>query len=122
MSVTISTPADVHVRPATTSDVDILSHIIHQAYREEGGWTTERHLVSGLRCTDEEILSWLSDPEIVDNEPILIAEYQGSVSLKLKSLVYLVSLTCCSFIIACRMYPAFAWRLLQKLSFTSIHD
>ncbi|KAF9430772.1 hypothetical protein BGZ94_004066 [Podila epigama] len=67
--------ASVTVRLATIDDVQndkVLNQIhsvINRAYRSEGGWTTEAHLVSEERITKDELKEALVDPV----NPILLA-------------------------------------------------
>eukprot|EP00842_Homolaphlyctis_polyrhiza_P006390 jgi/Hompol1/6752/HPOL_002335-RA len=58
------------VREITSADVETIRPIIHAAYRKEGGWTTEAHLVDGERITCDQILKAMQDP----CNTILVAE------------------------------------------------
>jgi GNAT superfamily N-acetyltransferase len=57
------TPA---ARWAETDDVPGLLSLVHAAYRagpeSAGGWTTEAHLLDGLRATDEMVRSMIEHP------------------------------------------------------------
>ncbi|GAA5815250.1 hypothetical protein MFLAVUS_008756 [Mucor flavus] len=35
--------------------------VVNNAYRSEGGWTTEQHIVSGQRCTEEDMTSFITE-------------------------------------------------------------
>lgn len=50
------------LRPARPADATAMVDVIEAAYRGEGGWTTESHLVSGSRTTVAEVSELLSDP------------------------------------------------------------
>ncbi|MDN5821247.1 MAG: GNAT family N-acetyltransferase, partial [Brachybacterium sp.] len=43
------------LRPATDGDVPELVDLVQSAYRREGGWTTEVHLVAGHRTDAAEL-------------------------------------------------------------------
>lgn len=34
--------------------------VVNNAYRSEGGWTTEQHIVSGQRCTEEDMTKFIT--------------------------------------------------------------
>ncbi|KAG0017121.1 hypothetical protein BGZ80_008606 [Entomortierella chlamydospora] len=56
--------ASVNVRLAGVGDesqLDLIHSVINRAYRSEGGWTTEAHLVSEERITTEELKEALVD-------------------------------------------------------------
>ncbi|KAK3812179.1 MAG: acyl-CoA N-acyltransferase [Benniella sp.] len=62
----------VYVRLASPEDVDqlaLIHSVINRAYRSEGGWTTEAHLVSEERITLQELEDSLNDK----THPVLIA-------------------------------------------------
>lgn len=42
-----------------------LLEIVQAAYRGEGGWTTEAHLVRGVRADEVEMRSLLADPDVL---------------------------------------------------------
>ncbi|KAI8816988.1 acetyltransferase, GNAT family protein [Fimicolochytrium jonesii] len=44
------------IRPATLDDVDAIVATLNEAYRGDGGWTTEAHLVQGDRAEPSEII------------------------------------------------------------------
>lgn len=68
------TPAPpVRVRPALPEDVPVLLPIIQGAYRGEGGWTTEAHLVGGTRTDEAELHSLLASADVL----LLVAEETG---------------------------------------------
>lgn len=50
-------------REACPQDATIVLQIVNDAYRTEGGWTTESHLVVGDRLVKEDYLENLSDAE-----------------------------------------------------------
>ncbi|KAG2208685.1 hypothetical protein INT47_007784 [Mucor saturninus] len=47
-------------------NIDDLKHVsaatlvVNQAYRCEGGWTTEKEIVSGLRCTEQDMAYYMT--------------------------------------------------------------
>ena len=61
-------------REATTKDADIVLKIVNDAYRTEGGWTTESHLVVGDRLVKDDYLKNISDP----TKYMLIASADGN--------------------------------------------
>lgn len=63
-------PAGLRIRHATDADVPVLLEIVQSAYRGEGGWTTEAHLVRGHRTDDAEVRALLVDPHVL----LLVAE------------------------------------------------
>lgn len=52
------------LRPARADDVEQLVALTQAAYRGEGGWTTEAHLVGGARTDADEVRAMLEDPSI----------------------------------------------------------
>ncbi|KAI8817174.1 putative acetyltransferase [Fimicolochytrium jonesii] len=44
------------IRPATLDDVDAIVATLNEAYRGDGGWTTEKHLIKGDRAYASEII------------------------------------------------------------------
>lgn len=58
------------IREAHTADIPVLLEIVQSAYRGEGGWTTEAHLVRGHRTDEGEMRAMLEDPEVL----LLVAE------------------------------------------------
>lgn len=63
------------VRTARDTDVPALLQIVQAAYRGEGGWTTEAHLVRGYRADEAEVRGMLDDPAVL----LLVAEeYEAS--------------------------------------------
>jgi ribosomal protein S18 acetylase RimI-like enzyme len=55
------------ITQATLSDVPELVALVNSAYRGESsklGWTTESHLLEGIRIDEAEMLSYFSRPEI----------------------------------------------------------
>jgi hypothetical protein len=79
MSSTNPPSNSITIRRATLGDVETLTKVINAAYREAGGWTTETHLVSGARALQSDVTRWLTHPEVVENEPILVAEDNAKV-------------------------------------------
>ena len=55
--------------------MDALVELVQAAYRAEGGWTTEAHLVDGHRTDASEVQSMLADPAVL----LLVAEAAGQV-------------------------------------------
>ncbi|MEK7357396.1 MAG: GNAT family N-acetyltransferase [Bdellovibrionota bacterium] len=78
----------ITIRPATLADVPRITKMVNEAYRGETGkrgWTTEAHLLGGVR-TDEQEIADLVDAE---RNVILVAldssgQPQGCVYLKAK--------------------------------------
>ena len=53
---------------ATQSDLAALYSLVNDAYRGENsklGWTTEAHLLDGLRIDSETLLSYLNNPKVI---------------------------------------------------------
>ncbi|APX34200.1 GNAT family N-acetyltransferase [Brachybacterium sp. P6-10-X1] len=68
--MTISQDTDLQVRPARPADVPDIVDLVQAAYRGEGGWTTEAHLVRGARTHPDEVHGMLADDAVV----LLVAE------------------------------------------------
>lgn len=66
--------AEILLRTAQDEDADSVVHLVQAAYRGEGGWTTEAHLVDGHRTDVEEIRGMLADPAVT----LLVAELRRS--------------------------------------------
>ncbi|NVK37255.1 MAG: GNAT family N-acetyltransferase [Gammaproteobacteria bacterium] len=52
-------------REATENDAQAVLNIVNLAYRTEGGWTTESHLVVGDRLVEEDYLAALNTPNTI---------------------------------------------------------
>src|SRR5699024_10672052 len=52
------------LREAADDDVPELVDLVQAAYRGEGGWTTEAHLVDGHRTDAVEVRAMLDDPQV----------------------------------------------------------
>ncbi|NJN34131.1 MAG: GNAT family N-acetyltransferase [Saprospiraceae bacterium] len=73
------------IRKAQIEDISALNKLVNSAYRGESskrGWTTEEHLLGGVRTTEDMLLQTLSTPSVsilvfVEKEAIL-----GCVSLE----------------------------------------
>jgi ribosomal protein S18 acetylase RimI-like enzyme len=63
------------MRPALDQDVPAIVDVVQAAYRGEGGWTTEAHLVDGHRTDAAEVRGMLADPAVT----LLVAEEDGRV-------------------------------------------
>lgn len=63
----------LQLRAAHDDDADALAMLVQAAYRGEGGWTTEAHLVAGQRTDAEEVREMLADPSVT----LLVAELDG---------------------------------------------
>lgn len=63
----------LRLRAAHGDDADALAALVQAAYRGEGGWTTEAHLVDGRRTDAEELREMLADPAVT----LLVAELEG---------------------------------------------
>lgn len=62
----------VRIRQARACDIPVLLEIVQSAYRGEGGWTTEAHLVRGHRTDEAEVRGLLEDPHAL----LLVAQRQ----------------------------------------------
>lgn len=73
----LETPHDTEfaLRSATDGDLPELIDLVQAAYRGEGGWTTEVHLVDGHRTDAAEIRAMLADPQVT----LLVAERDGDL-------------------------------------------
>jgi len=60
----------VVIRDATAADAAAMAEVIEAAYRGEGGWTTESHLVAGARTSVAEVEEYIADTEHL----VLVAE------------------------------------------------
>lgn len=60
----------LQIRDADADDAQGMHAVIEAAYRGEGGWTTEGHLVDGARITLEELQAYIADPARI----VLVAE------------------------------------------------
>lgn len=56
--------SSIWLREAREADVGAILEIVQAAYRGEGGWTTEAHLVRGARSTEQEIRGMITDPAV----------------------------------------------------------
>lgn len=65
----------VTLREADPADLATLLDLVHRAYRAEGGWTTEAHLVAGARADADEIREAITD----EVHLLLVAERDGAV-------------------------------------------
>lgn len=66
---------ELALRPARETDVAGLVDLVQAAYRGEGGWTTEAHLVAGSRTHADEVRAMLADEAVT----LLVAEDGGLV-------------------------------------------
>lgn len=64
------------IRRARTADAPAIVHLAQAAYRGEGGWTTEAHLVRGERTDAAEVRALLGDDAVT----LLVAEVGPSGS------------------------------------------
>lgn len=56
--------APITVRVVELNDlkhVSAASIVVNNAYRSEGGWTTEKDIVGGQRCTDQDITKFIKE-------------------------------------------------------------
>lgn len=65
----------IKFRNATSHDVAAVLNIVNLAYRTEGGWTTESHLVVGDRLVEDDYLLALQQK----NQRIILAEKNNKV-------------------------------------------
>ena len=68
---------------AIPADIPALTRLVNSAYREEGGWTQESHLLKGPRTNETGISELMHDPQSMilkyaDEDDVLI----GSVYLQ----------------------------------------
>ena len=54
----------ISLRPAADTDVPRIVELVQAAYRGQGGWTTEAHLVDGHRTDAAEVRAMLADPAV----------------------------------------------------------
>ena len=59
-----ATAPSLTLREAREDDIGALLEIVQAAYRGEGGWTTESHLVRGHRSTEGEVRAMITDPAV----------------------------------------------------------
>ncbi|GAA1484190.1 GNAT family N-acetyltransferase [Brachybacterium fresconis] len=62
--MTVSQSTDLRIRPARPGDVPEIVDLVQAAYRGEGGWTTEAHLVRGARTHADEVRGMLADDAV----------------------------------------------------------
>ncbi|MGY5764141.1 N-acetyltransferase family protein [Brachybacterium sp. DNPG3] len=62
--MTASPSPAISIRPAVLEDVPGILPVVEAAYRSEGGWTTEAHLVRGARTDDDEVTRMIADDEV----------------------------------------------------------
>jgi ribosomal protein S18 acetylase RimI-like enzyme len=67
--------ADIALRPAEDADAADIVDLAQAAYRGQGGWTTEAHLVDGHRTDVDEVRTMLADPAVT----LLVAESGGEL-------------------------------------------
>lgn len=63
------------IREAGPADVDAIVTVVNRAYRTQGGWTTEEHLVGGDRAAAADVRAAIED----DVHLLLVAERDGSI-------------------------------------------
>lgn len=73
MSLSTQAPQGTFIRPAKIEDVGTLHGIIHASYRTTDSWTTEHHLVSGERISQDGIKKLIED----DVDRIFVAGVRG---------------------------------------------
>jgi ribosomal protein S18 acetylase RimI-like enzyme len=61
---TKDTTVSTELRPAREEEIDAIVDLVQAAYRGEGGWTTEAHLVDGHRTDAAEVRAMLADPAV----------------------------------------------------------
>jgi len=74
----------IFINKATLDDVPALTGLINKSYRGETakkGWTTESHLLDGLRIDEETLTQYLSDKDTVILKCCNDEELLGSVYL-----------------------------------------
>lgn len=54
----------IAIRPAREDEVDSIVQLAQAAYRGNGGWTTEAHLVTGTRTDSSEVREMIADPAV----------------------------------------------------------
>lgn len=73
MSGDAATPSAPVLRPARDGDIPQIVDLVQRAYRGEGGWTTDAHLVDGARAEAAEVRDMLASPAV----HLLVAEADG---------------------------------------------
>jgi N-acetylglutamate synthase-like GNAT family acetyltransferase len=68
-------PAPPSIREATLADVEDIVRVVNLAYRTQGGWTTEEHLVGGARTDAADVRAAIED----DTHLLLVAERDGAI-------------------------------------------
>jgi N-acetylglutamate synthase-like GNAT family acetyltransferase len=63
------------IREATLDDVAEIVAVVNRAYRTQGGWTTEEHLVAGERAGAQDVREAIED----DTHLLLVAERDGAL-------------------------------------------
>src|SRR6185437_6422067 len=53
----------MQIRAATKEDISELVGLVNRAYRGEGGWTNESHLIGGPRTKVEDVEELLREPD-----------------------------------------------------------
>ncbi|WP_193104981.1 GNAT family N-acetyltransferase [Brachybacterium sp. FME24] len=72
--MTTPSSTSLTIRRAGEADVVEIVDLAQAAYRGEGGWTTEAHLVSGSRTHADEVRGMLADPAVT----LLVAELEAT--------------------------------------------
>lgn len=72
---TATPAAGITLRLAEDADVTDIVDLTQAAYRGQGGWTTEAHLVDGHRTDVDEVRTMLAEPTVT----LLVAESDGVV-------------------------------------------
>ncbi|WAI87105.1 dTDP-fucosamine acetyltransferase [Psychrobacter sp. SC65A.3] len=52
----------VFLRQAEASDIDALEQLLNRCYRQTEGWTNEADLIGGIRITQDELASTITNP------------------------------------------------------------
>jgi ribosomal protein S18 acetylase RimI-like enzyme len=63
---------DMKIRPATRDDVPELVRLVNSAYRGEGGWTGEAHLIAGPRTRATEV-----EELVQDSGGLILTDWEG---------------------------------------------
>jgi ribosomal protein S18 acetylase RimI-like enzyme len=69
------------IRPATIGDVPELVRLVNSAYRGEGGWTGEAHLIGGPRTGEADV-----EELVQDSGGVILTDWEGD---ELTGCVYL---------------------------------
>jgi ribosomal protein S18 acetylase RimI-like enzyme len=70
------------IRPGTSEDIPVIVRLVNNAYRGEGGWTNESHLIAGPRTRAADVEQLNREPDGVILTSWEEGELAGCVYLK----------------------------------------